>query len=101
MYTPYLVVFLYGLKHVNFSPPFRDTPLAMGKSWHLDKILNRLLKYPDSKIHGANMGLIWGRQDPGGPHVGPMNFAIRVGNVADNVRMIILVPYHYKSLEND
>ena len=31
---------------------------------------------PDSKIHMANMGPIWGRQDPGGPHVGPMNFAI-------------------------
>ena len=27
---------------------------------------------PDSKVHGANMGPIWGRQDPGGPHVGPM-----------------------------
>ena len=26
---------------------------------------------PDSKVHGANMGPIWGRQDPGGPHVGP------------------------------
>ena len=22
-----------------------------------------------SKVHGANMGPIWGRQDPGGPHV--------------------------------
>ena len=31
---------------------------------------------PDSKVHGANMGPIWGRQDPGGPHVGPMNFAV-------------------------
>ena len=31
---------------------------------------------PDSKVHGANMGPIWGRQDPGGPQVGPMNFAI-------------------------
>ena len=31
--------------------------------------------FPDSKVHGANMGLVWGRQDPGGPHVGPMNFA--------------------------
>ena len=30
----------------------------------------------DSKVHGANMGPIWGRQDPGGPHVGPMNLAI-------------------------
>ena len=34
--------------------------------------------YPDSKVHGANTGSIWGRQDPGGPHVGPMNFAIWV-----------------------
>ena len=31
---------------------------------------------PDSKVHGANMGPTWGRQDPGGPHVDPMNFAI-------------------------
>ena len=27
------------------------------------------------------MGPIWGQQDPGGPHVGPMNFVIWV--VAD------------------
>ena len=33
-------------------------------------------KVPESKVHGANVGAIWGRQDPGGPHVGPMNFAI-------------------------
>ena len=33
-------------------------------------------KVPDRKVHGANMGPIWDRQDPGGPHVGPMNFAI-------------------------
>ena len=31
---------------------------------------------PDSKVHGINMGPIWGRQDPGGPHVGPMDLAI-------------------------
>ena len=41
---------------------------------------------PDSRVHGANMGPIWGRQDPGGMggaggggggvHVGTMNFAI-------------------------
>ena len=31
---------------------------------------------PDSKVHEANMGSIWGRQDPGGPHVGPINFVI-------------------------
>ena len=32
----------------------------------------------DSKVYWAIMGPIWGRQDPGGPHVGPMNFAIWV-----------------------
>ena len=31
---------------------------------------------PDNNAHGANMGPIWGWQDPGGSHVGPMNFAI-------------------------
>ena len=34
--------------------------------------------FTDSKIHGVNMGPIWGRQVPGGPHVSPMNLAIRV-----------------------
>ena len=36
--------------------------------------------FPGNKVHVANMGPIWGRQDPGGPHVGPMNFAIWVPN---------------------
>ena len=30
----------------------------------------------ESKVdgaNGANMGPTWGRQDPGGPHVGPTN----------------------------
>ena len=31
---------------------------------------------PDSEVHGAKTGPIWGRQDPGGIHVGPINFAI-------------------------
>ena len=31
---------------------------------------------PDSKFHVANMGPIWGRQDPGGPYVVPMIFVI-------------------------
>ena len=30
----------------------------------------------DSKVHGVNMGLTWGQQDPGGPHDGRMNLAI-------------------------
>ena len=32
---------------------------------------------PDSKVHGANMGPIWVLSAPDGPHVGPMNLAIR------------------------
>ena len=28
------------------------------------------------KVRGANVGPTWGRHDPGGPRVGPMNFAI-------------------------
>ena len=31
---------------------------------------------PDNKVHEAYMGSTWGRQDPCGPHVGPMNLAI-------------------------
>ena len=35
---------------------------------------------PWFKVHGANEGPIWGRQDPGGPHVGPLNLAIWVSS---------------------
>ena len=34
--------------------------------------------FPNSKVHGANMGLTWVLSAPDGPHVGPMNLAIRV-----------------------
>ena len=45
---------------------------------HKDSAIQKAL--PDSKVHGANMEPtgIWGRQDPGGPHVGPMSFAFWV-----------------------
>ena len=32
---------------------------------------------PDSKDLGANMGPIWVLSAPDGPHVGPMNLAIK------------------------
>ena len=47
-------------------------------------------RIPDSNVHGANMGPIWGRQNPGGPHVGPMNFAI--WNV---IRKVASRPFHH------
>ena len=80
----------------NFDPDWSGNSIAMTnvhempwwavdleKSYQVDRVVvtnrNDVRKYPDSKVHGANMGPIWGRQDPGGPHVGPMNFAIWVG----------------------
>ena len=53
-----------------------DVPIPRIATKRLDISWDKLLTAPDSKVHGANMGPIWGRQDPGGPHVGPMNFAI-------------------------
>ena len=40
------------------------------------KCCQHCITTPDSKVHGANMGPILGWQDPGGSHIGPMNFAI-------------------------
>ena len=51
------------------------------------------LKQPsDSKVHGANMRPIWGRQDPGGPHVGPISLAIWAHVVA-----ALSVKYAYRT----
>ena len=47
---------------------------------------------PDSKVHGANMWPTWGRQVPGGPHVGPMNLAIRDMNLF--AEFICIIPQH-------
>ena len=43
---------------------------------------------PDSKLLVAHMGPTWGRQDPGGPHVGYMNLAIWV---AANYKQIVVL----------
>ena len=48
----------------------------------------KIVGNPDSKFHGANMGPIGGRQDPGGPHVYPMSFA--VWEIASRVTKISL-----------
>ena len=46
--------------------------------WHSFEDGVYLNTFPDSKVNWAYMGPIWGRQDPGGSHVGPINFAIWV-----------------------
>ena len=50
----------------------RSVQIGLGKPLHWETIP----QHPDSKVHGANMRPIWGRQDPGGPHVDLMNLAI-------------------------
>ena len=59
-----LIAKFYG-KYINFVV---STVLATD--------LAVLFAIPDSKVHGANMGPTCGRQDPGGPHVDPMNFVV-------------------------
>ena len=39
----------------------------------------------DSKVHGANMGPTWVLSVRDGPHVGPMNLAIREVSDKDNI----------------
>ena len=34
------------------------------------------------------MGPIWGRQDPGGPHVGPMNFAVWLYIIPESIYIL-------------
>ena len=53
---------------------------------------------PDSRGHGANMEPIWGRQDPGGPHVGPMNLAIWV--CLCRLIMLLSLTSHSKSADS-
>ena len=60
---------------------------------------------PDSKVRGANMGPTWVLSAPDGPHVGPMNLAIRDltdtpsirGSKNKNIYMVILwlLFYHF------
>ena len=38
--------------------------------------MNVAINTPDYKVHVANMGPTWGRQDPGGSHVGHLNLTI-------------------------
>ena len=58
---------------------------------------------PDSMVHRANMGPIWGRQDPGGPHgglmcdephVGLMNFAIWNGFVVFHFAVSVILSFY-------
>ena len=58
----------YPMMHVCCK--FWDSSLNLWSSSHCHD-------FPDSKVHGANMGPTWALSAPCGPHVGPINLAIR------------------------
>ena len=60
----------------NHNMPENPQHVEMFHFLNSSGICSNMKTVPDSKVHGTNMGSIWGRQDLGGPHVGPMNFAI-------------------------
>ena len=57
---------------------------------------------PDSKVHGANMVPTWVLSAPDGPHVGPMNLAIRVGQCHGCWCIVLTnhqLPWHWQSIQ--
>ena len=70
--------FVFGSGMIPLSIPqlFFKLHTLRGYEAGNDAIIRLPTLHLDSKVHGAIMGPTWGRQDPGGPHVGPMNFAI-------------------------
>ena len=64
----------FGLTHCNLGSCGNYLTLRISVKSNSTKPQQTTTKHesgtcPDSKVHGANMGPIWGRQDPGGPHV--------------------------------
>ena len=67
--------------------------------WHMhwetaERIPWKFIDYPDSKVHETNMGPTWGRQDPGGPHVGHVNLAIWVAITLINRSVLQVINNH-------
>ena len=61
-----------------YTKSFVKAPLPLTIACIVSLWLSDVMKgAPDSKIHGAKMGLTWVLSAPDGPHVGPMNLAIR------------------------
>ena len=75
------MIIALGMHHLGFSdqkqileiPDIKQTMVQWDRGGELDYFFI----VPDSKVHGAKIEPIWGRQEPGGPHFGPMNLAIR------------------------
>ena len=72
-----------------FTDPVRISCVIFGNNgfdilWHAS---------PDSKIHGANMGPTWVLSALDGPHVCPMNLAIREGDM--ELHKSVIIPPDY------
>ena len=66
----------YGVKDDEQAPIYLHP--GEGTVWSRHEKLALRRDYPDSKVYGAIMGPTWVLSAPDGPHVGPMNLAIRV-----------------------
>ena len=77
------LVWLYSLSETKMSHLHGSghwTVAVCLVTWFFYQLVAKPGNNADIKVHGANMGPIRGRQDPGGPPVGPMNFAISEDN---------------------
>ena len=63
---------LYSQKESHFYPPQVN---------YWGRFSSNLDNTPDSKVHGAHMGPIWGWQDPGGPMLAPWTLLSGTDNV--------------------
>ena len=77
---------MYDLCHIleiKFSTFATDKYILFPRVLSVFMNLDSFQEYiPDNKIHGTNMGPTWVLSTPGGPHVGPMNHAIRYTTIS-------------------
>ena len=80
----FLFIFIFFFEKAKTSASYIVNTMATDFIWN-QGINSSLI----ARFMGANMGPIWGRQDPSGPHVGPMNIAVWV--ILTKFMAIILV----------
>ena len=84
-----LAYWLLNIRAFEISPLYKVCVVhSMGKivcvkfqrgplKFHTKYLAHTLRYIPDSEVHGANIGPTWVLSAPAGPHVDPMNLAIR------------------------
>ena len=69
---------MYITKYQWWDIPYKHTVSVITKiTWIILSLYIYVNHIPDSKVQGAKMGPTWVLSAPDGPHVGPMNLAIR------------------------